>query len=182
MFDIDADDVQAVLQDLFPGVEIPEHDYGRLQEEIENVIQARHLQVVADQVLKVIQLYETMIVRHGVMLVGPTGSGKTTVYQVQLSCCYVIQRVFDVMRLVYCMVCTHTKLARRAFSIAGPSTWNSLSADIQLCENILTFKCHLKLLVCAPYVLCTYFLTLPISCTYFTLGNCRDLNICKKIK
>jgi len=86
MFDIDADDVQAVLQDLFPGVEIPEHDYGRLQEEIENVIQARHLQVVADQVLKVIQLYETMIVRHGVMLVGPTGSGKTTVYQVQLSC------------------------------------------------------------------------------------------------
>jgi len=25
-----------------------------------------------------------------------------------------------------------------------------------------------------------YFSTLPISCTYFTLGNCQDLNICKK--
>ena len=27
-----------------------------------------------------------------------------------------------------------------------------------------------------------FFPTLPISCTYFTLRNCRDLNICKKIK
>jgi len=79
---VDVDDLQAVLQDLFPGVEIPEHDYGRLQEEIENVVVTRHHQVVPQQVMKVIQLYETMLVRHGVMLVGPTGSGKTTVYQV----------------------------------------------------------------------------------------------------
>lgn len=74
--------VQAILQDLFPGVEIPEHDYGRLQSEIISVQENNKLQVVLTQVKKVIQLFETMIVRHGVMLVGPTGSGKTTVYRV----------------------------------------------------------------------------------------------------
>ena len=34
----------------------------------------------------------------------------------------------------------HTELARRAFSVAAPSTWNSLSAEIRQCENILTLK------------------------------------------
>ena len=38
----------------------------------------------------------------------------------------------------------HTELVRRAFSVAAKSTWNSLPADIRLCENILTFKRHLK--------------------------------------
>ena len=74
---------QAILQDLFPGVDIPDHDYGRLQTEIEDVARNKGLQVEPVQVKKVIQLYETMLVRHGVMLVGPTGGGKTTVYQVQ---------------------------------------------------------------------------------------------------
>ncbi|TGZ67987.1 hypothetical protein CRM22_004505 [Opisthorchis felineus] len=72
----------AILQDLFPGVTLPEHDYGRFLAEIEAVLTKMGLQVVPAQVTKVIQFYETLLVRHGVMLVGPTGGGKTTVYRV----------------------------------------------------------------------------------------------------
>jgi len=39
---------------------------------------------------------------------------------------------------------TRTELARRAFSVAAPSVWNSLPADIRLCESVPSFKRHLK--------------------------------------
>ncbi|XP_006900461.1 PREDICTED: dynein heavy chain 6, axonemal [Elephantulus edwardii] len=71
-----------IISDLFPGIQIPEHDYGILQSTIIEVMTRKSLQPELCMVKKVIQFYETMLVRHGVMLVGPTGGGKTTVYQV----------------------------------------------------------------------------------------------------
>uniref|UniRef100_A0A452SNB6 Dynein heavy chain hydrolytic ATP-binding dynein motor region domain-containing protein n=1 Tax=Ursus americanus TaxID=9643 RepID=A0A452SNB6_URSAM len=71
-----------IISDLFPGVQIPEHDYGILQSTIIDVMNRQNLQPETCMVKKVIQFYETMLVRHGVMLVGPTGGGKTTVYQI----------------------------------------------------------------------------------------------------
>ncbi|XP_012629713.3 dynein axonemal heavy chain 6 [Microcebus murinus] len=71
-----------IISDLFPGVQIPEHDYGILQSTIVDVMNGQNLQPEICMVKKVIQFYETMLVRHGVMLVGPTGGGKTTVYRI----------------------------------------------------------------------------------------------------
>ncbi|KAM4706665.1 dynein axonemal heavy chain 6 [Discoglossus pictus] len=78
----DAELFSGIISDLFPGVVIPEHDYGTLQSTIIESMLARGLQPVPNMVYKVIQFFETMIVRHGVMLVGPTGGGKTTVYKI----------------------------------------------------------------------------------------------------
>lgn len=73
---------QAIIQDLFPGVVLPEHDYGNFMETVIASQQKLGLQTEQCQVKKVIQFYETMLVRHGVMLVGPAGGGKTSVYKI----------------------------------------------------------------------------------------------------
>ena len=39
---------------------------------------------------------------------------------------------------------TYTKFGERTFSVAGPSVWNSLPADIRHITDISKFKRHLK--------------------------------------
>ncbi|XP_050294811.1 dynein axonemal heavy chain 6 [Anthonomus grandis grandis] len=70
---------QGILGDLFPGTELPVSDYGVFQETMIEVMVESNLQPELCMISKVIQLHETMIVRWGVMLVGPTGGGKTTI-------------------------------------------------------------------------------------------------------
>lgn len=74
--------MQGILSDLFPGVRLPAEDYGVLDRAVRAQLVTAQLQPEACTVRKVIQLYETMVVRHGVMLVGPTTGGKTTVLNV----------------------------------------------------------------------------------------------------
>ncbi|XP_076649863.1 dynein heavy chain at 16F [Halictus rubicundus] len=75
----DAELFEGIVGDLFPGIVIPEEDYGILQETVIAVLEEGNLQPEQCTLKKAIQLHECLQVRHGVMLVGPTGSGKTTV-------------------------------------------------------------------------------------------------------
>lgn len=61
---------------------LPKEDYGIMESTIKLVMENANLQPESCFITKVIQLYETMIVRHGVMTVGPTGGGKTAVLNV----------------------------------------------------------------------------------------------------
>ncbi|NWX92741.1 DYH1 protein, partial [Nothoprocta pentlandii] len=71
-----------IVSDLFPQIKEEPVDYGILEEAIRKSCIKQNLKDVDGFVTKCIQLYETTVVRHGLMLVGPTGSGKTKSYKV----------------------------------------------------------------------------------------------------
>ncbi|EPY43885.1 dynein heavy chain [Angomonas deanei] len=68
-----------IMQDLFPGVSFPKREYTELLPVIQRYMDKKKLVDVGAWVQKSIQFYETLIVRHGVMLVGWTGTGKTEI-------------------------------------------------------------------------------------------------------
>ncbi|CAE8734034.1 unnamed protein product [Polarella glacialis] len=67
-----------IITDLYPEASIPEVDYGILKVEIENQLRLQKLQIIPAFLTKITQLLETQLVRHGVMLVGMTMTGKST--------------------------------------------------------------------------------------------------------
>ena len=69
---------RGITSDLFPG-RLPEIDYGILLVSIENACAELGLQPTEEFKSKCVQLHETISVRHGLMLVGQTYSGKTQV-------------------------------------------------------------------------------------------------------
>ena len=72
---------EGIISDLFPGVTKPDADYDDLIGALEVACRDLKVQPVPAFIDKVIQLYEMTVVRHGLMLVGPTGGGKTMCYR-----------------------------------------------------------------------------------------------------
>ena len=66
-----------IISDLFPGVKLPDPDYGSLMEMMQRITLEMGLQTVPVFMQKAIQLYDVTVLRHGLMTVGPTGGGKT---------------------------------------------------------------------------------------------------------
>jgi len=66
-----------ILSDLFPGIQRPAFDYGPLLTALKESISEKNLQPVPIFLRKNIELYEMICVRHGLMVVGPTGGGKS---------------------------------------------------------------------------------------------------------
>jgi len=73
---------KGITSDLFPNTKIPEIDYSALNGAID--IQLKQMNLVDHPYFheKIIQFYEIILVRHGVMIVGGAFSGKTTILKV----------------------------------------------------------------------------------------------------
>ncbi|KAK9522770.1 hypothetical protein VZT92_019216 [Zoarces viviparus] len=68
-----------LISDLFPGIDCPRVRYPNFNDAVEEILQEKKYVMLPNQVEKVVQMYEMMMTRHTVMVVGPTGGGKSVV-------------------------------------------------------------------------------------------------------
>ena len=71
-----------IYTDLFPDTILPPPHREELIEIIIIILKKRNLQATSWYMEKILQIYEMLLVRHGLMIVGHTLSGKTQAYQV----------------------------------------------------------------------------------------------------
>ena len=72
----------ALIEDLFPGLKAAKMQHPLLEPAARKAVRENNLQEHPDWVNKIIQVYEMCLVRHSLMLVGPSGTGKTKIVTV----------------------------------------------------------------------------------------------------
>lgn len=75
---------ETLLKGVFPGTEMPVVVEEALRDRIVRLAQERGFVAHKQWVEKALQLYQVMQLRHGVMLVGPSGTGKSSAWRVLL--------------------------------------------------------------------------------------------------
>jgi dynein heavy chain 1, cytosolic len=75
---------ETLLKGVFPGIEMPMVEEEALRSRIVQLAEERGLVAHKGWIEKALQLYQVMQLRHGVMLVGPSGTGKSSAWRVLL--------------------------------------------------------------------------------------------------
>ena len=83
---------------MFPGTEYVPVDLGALREHIGKVCDERWLVQGERWINTISQLYQIQKIQHGLMMVGPSGTGKTNAWRVLLSALERLEGVEGVSR------------------------------------------------------------------------------------
>ena len=70
---------EAIMADLFPKIKIQKPNYGILVQSIKWALEFLRLEESEDVMTKLFQLYDTLQVRHGIMIVGENMTGKSSI-------------------------------------------------------------------------------------------------------
>ncbi|CCW66307.1 unnamed protein product [Phytomonas sp. Hart1] len=89
-----------LLRDFFPDSELPELPMLELRSTILEVCRVSGLTPEPEWVEKICQLYHTKDTRHGIMMVGPCGSGKTMAWKTLMAAMARINRSLEVQAYV----------------------------------------------------------------------------------
>lgn len=76
--------LRSLLMGVFPGADIAVMEERVLLDEIQRLCELRFLEAKGEWLEKVLQLYQIQRLQHGVMLVGPVGTGKSAAWRVLL--------------------------------------------------------------------------------------------------
>lgn len=85
--------LKSLLLDVFPNSQIPAIALDALREQIISISKQRNLVPSTAWVEKLLQLYQIQSLHHGLMLVGPSGSAKTTAWSVLLEALEKVEKV-----------------------------------------------------------------------------------------
>ena len=75
---------EALISGVFPGSSTDALVNNKMKDTIKSLCKNYGYVYASDWVAKTLQVYQVQCMRHGVMLVGPTGSGKTSAWQIIL--------------------------------------------------------------------------------------------------
>ncbi|XP_055958183.1 dynein axonemal heavy chain 3 [Patella vulgata] len=97
---------EGIVSDLFPGVQLPKPDYVHLEKALTDRIKQRNLQVVPWFVEKIIQIYDMIMVRHGLMIVGDPIGGKTSAFKCLADALGDLQekKLMDEFKVISCII------------------------------------------------------------------------------
>ncbi|KAG0004346.1 hypothetical protein BGZ79_009578 [Entomortierella chlamydospora] len=85
--------LMGLLKGVFPGVEYNPVSLQPLRKAIKDICDKRRLVIGDLWMEKILQLYQIQRIHHGLMMVGPSGSGKSNAWQVLLAAMEVVENV-----------------------------------------------------------------------------------------